>query len=148
MRSHCMKLWKWSLDCVRDPQEPKMLEMPVLWEICQRRLHTRSGTSPRENMCCSHKAERMEPSKPFDIRHGVTGFGICPDRFWFCFGIAFLHCASFPCFLDGILFCAIVCWKYVICIFVWFYRGLHLRAFILKRDFELLKLYWIKCTLH
>lgn len=34
----------------------------------------------REECVAAGKAGRAEPSKPFDIRHKVTGFGVCPDR--------------------------------------------------------------------
>jgi hypothetical protein len=27
------------------------------------------------------KVARAKPSKPVDIRHGVTGFGVCPEGF-------------------------------------------------------------------
>lgn len=42
-RGYCMKLWKWSLDCV---WSPKMLEVPEFWDIYQEELH--GGVSPRD----------------------------------------------------------------------------------------------------
>lgn len=113
--SHGMKLWKWSLNCVRDP---KMLETPELWGICYKEPHTGSGTCPREKYAADSKDGSVGPSNPSDIRHGITGFGVCPDRFQFCFGVVFLHYASFPCFWNGMYSLCHCRLNYGICFFI------------------------------
>lgn len=87
-----MKLWPCSLVLVG---EIKMLEMPKLKDICQRVLHTGSGVCTRESCVAVIKAGSIEPSKPFHLRHGVTGFGIFP----LVFGLAlvqYVHYAPLP----------------------------------------------------
>lgn len=54
------------------------------------------------------KAGRLEPPESFDIRHGTTGFGVCIAGFQSYDGLVFPHCVQIP------IFCATVCWKYVI----------------------------------
>lgn len=109
-RSCCMKLWRWSLDCIR---EPKMSEMPEAWGICQGELQTGNGTIPRKKKMCGHQQSwKDEHSKPFDIQPGATGFGVCTALFPSCFGSAFPHYGPFPLFWkdfpNGIFF---ICWE-------------------------------------
>lgn len=44
------------------------------------------------------KAGRAESFKATEVRHTVTGFGVCPAEFRFCFGSIFLHCVPNPLF--------------------------------------------------
>jgi hypothetical protein len=44
-RDHCVKLGRWGLGCLGDPE---ILEMPDLCDTCWGELLTGSGTSPRE----------------------------------------------------------------------------------------------------
>lgn len=37
------------------------------------------------------KAEKAEPFKYFDLRHGTTRFDICPSGFQYCFCPVFPH---------------------------------------------------------
>lgn len=70
-------------------RRPKMLVVP---EGCLPGKAAGSGTAPEREVWCvaAGKAGRAEPSKPFDIRHKVTGFGVCPDRFRSSLGPYFL----------------------------------------------------------
>lgn len=52
---------KWSLRCDRDPRG---LEMPGTWRVCQRKgLWVQSGASPRERLCVLQTIE-LEVTKP------------------------------------------------------------------------------------
>lgn len=55
LRGHCVMLWDWNLDYVRDP---KMLEMPARWNICQGKLNTGSSRSPGEE--CLFQKSKLE----------------------------------------------------------------------------------------
>lgn len=57
---------------------PRVLEVPELWDVSQGVLHVGSGTNSREKRAVINEAGRAEPSKPFDIRYGAAGFGVCP----------------------------------------------------------------------
>ena len=49
-----------------------------------------------------NKAEcNWRSEERFDIRHGDTEFGACPDDFQSCFAPGFPHYAPFPAFWNG-----------------------------------------------
>lgn len=60
-----------------------------LWDIYQRELHTGSRTSLRGMYLAGGKAVMAEIFKPFDIRHGVSGFGVCLLSFSFALVLYF-----------------------------------------------------------
>lgn len=55
LRGHCVMLWDWNLDYVRDPE---MLEMPARWNICQGKMNTGSSRSPGEE--CILQTSKLE----------------------------------------------------------------------------------------
>lgn len=57
LTGHCLKLWKWSLDCVGDL---RILRMPELWNICEGKLHTESGISSREKYVSISKSSKVD----------------------------------------------------------------------------------------
>lgn len=64
--------------------DPKMMEEPEAWDICQRNQHTRSRTSLTENVCCnkqSWKGRAIETlwhwTWSYRIWHLSTGFWSC-----------------------------------------------------------------------
>ena len=60
-RSHCMKLWNWSLDCLWDP---KLGELSESWDTCQAELLSGSRTkSRRKSVLQSTKLERVRDLK-------------------------------------------------------------------------------------
>lgn len=68
----------------------KMLVVPESWMFARESCMQGVEHPQREECVTAGKAGRAEPSKPFDIRHKVTGFGVCPDRFRFSLGPYFL----------------------------------------------------------
>lgn len=97
LTGHCIKLWKWSLTCF---ENFKMLEVSEPGDICQEPSHTRIRTNPWKRGLYLAGSE-AELSKPFDIRCGATGFGVCPTGFWLCFGPIFPHFVPVPLIWDG-----------------------------------------------
>lgn len=63
-----------------------------------RRTAHRDWKNPRESLLpvAVSKTGREEPSKPFDMEHGVTEFGVCPGGFWSSFGLLFPYYAPIP----------------------------------------------------
>lgn len=49
--------------------------------ICPGEQQTGCGISPRE--CCCQQSQNSTPEKLFDIRHGVTGFGLGLIQYFF-----------------------------------------------------------------
>lgn len=50
----------------------RMLEVPILRDVCQGELRAEHGTSSREKHVAVSKAGRAEPSKFSDITRGAT----------------------------------------------------------------------------
>lgn len=65
---------------------PKMLVVAESWMFARESCMQGVEHPQREECVAAGKAGRAEPSKPFDIRHKVTGFGVCPNRFRFSLG--------------------------------------------------------------
>lgn len=53
-RGHYMKLWKWSLDCVRDAQD---VDDPEPWDVSRGKLQTGGGTGPKREVTCIQEVE-------------------------------------------------------------------------------------------
>lgn len=68
---------------------PKMLVVPESWMFARESMQGVEQPQ-REECVIAGKAGRAEPSKPFDIRHKVTGSGVCPERFRSSLGPYFL----------------------------------------------------------
>jgi hypothetical protein len=53
---------------------------------------------PKRKKCVTVSKEEKNwiSEEYFDIGHRVAEFGVCPARFWSCFGPVFPHCASIP----------------------------------------------------
>lgn len=67
-----------------------------------------------------------KPSKPPEVRHGITGFGVCPAEFPSCFGAVFHYYVPFPPFWNCNMYSmTLLCWKYLICFMS--LQGLELR---------------------
>ena len=75
--------------------------------------------SKREKCVAVSKAEMSWRSEEhFDIRHEDSVFGVGPAGVWSCVGPVFPYNVPFFYVLEwSHIFCAIVCWKYVI----WFW---------------------------
>jgi len=100
----------------------------------------REWNRPKRKKCVGvHELKGDGDLKCLDIRHGVAEFGVCPAGFQTCFGPVFPHYGPLPIFLDWkCVTCTIVCWKYMICFRLRYYRGLQLRDCMkLRRDLEL-----------
>jgi hypothetical protein len=59
-----------------------MLKMPESWNTCKESCN-RKRNHPKKKKCATvNKAERSRRSEQhFDVRHGVTAFGVCPAGF-------------------------------------------------------------------
>ena len=63
----------------------------------------------------------------FDVRHGDAEFGICPTGLAF---IQYLLAIMLPSLHFRMVMCishAIVCWKYVICFFIFILQGFRIK---------------------
>lgn len=116
-KGHCVKLWKWSLDCA---ENSKMLEVMETWDIFQGEMPTGSRTIPREKYAAGSKDERTEPFQPSTPKQN--------HRIWsLLLWVSVLLWYSIPLLCHNVsltewqfIYCATVCWKYVICF--WFCR--------------------------
>lgn len=59
----------------------------------RRAAHRMWNHPKREECVVGRKAGRGEPSEPSDVRHGATGFRVCPDKFPSCFDPILPHYA-------------------------------------------------------
>lgn len=75
------------------------------------------------------KAGRVDPPKPSDTRHGVIGYGICPDGISSCFSPVLPPCAFISSFwnsnADSVSLYIESLW--FICLIILFYRVFQLK---------------------
>lgn len=120
-RGYCMKLCKWSLDCI---WSPKMLEVPEFWDIYQEELH--GGASPRDRSVSdatklegqSHVGPLTSDMEPQDLEYGMLTF---------CFALV-KHFLTIPLFIPSKSVMYILGYsmlKYVMCFLI--LQGLRLR---------------------
>lgn len=99
----CVKLSKWSLDCVRDPSP---------WDLSKRDADREWGQTDRqkrENCVTVNKVGMPEAFKPFDIGNGVRGFGVCPAGLLSCLVQYVLTMPQFLPFVMVIYILCVVC---------------------------------------
>lgn len=127
---HCTKLWKWTLDFTRDP---RMLEIPAPWGICQGELYSDRGTSPRERSVLRFDTE-LEWQ---DLEFALMGLVLLWSSIYSLFSPPSL--LAWWCAL-----CAAVYWKLVICSLISIWQGVTIKRLSWvwdeTLDFGLLKL--------
>lgn len=117
-RGHCLKLWRWSLDCYIE-----MLEMPELWDTCQGKLQTTGEATQEGEVCCFQQSRSWRSWGLWHVarEHRVWSLPCC------LLGLIWFSSRSL-CFLSSTLKWHILCyWILEGCNLLFYFTGLQLR---------------------
>lgn len=92
------------------------VEIPKLWDYWHEKLNVGSGS--RQQQRCMKSFSEKEPATPFEteassVWHRAAGFGVCLAGFRLDLVQIWLISVKWK-----FVFCAIVCWEYILCVFI------------------------------